>query len=78
METDSVTNKVQDMYKKYPYPSPITEINQTNELLNLLRIFELESKTKFDGKKFLDAGTGSGHRITNVANHFKNSRHCIM
>ena len=73
METDSVTNKVQDMYKKYPYPSPITEINQTNELLNLLRIFELESKTKFDGKKFLDAGTGSGHRITNVANHFKNS-----
>ena len=51
METDSVTNKVQDMYKKYPYPSPITEINQTNELLNLLRIFELESKTKFDGKK---------------------------
>ena len=68
---DLITQNVKDMYKKYPYPSPSTEISQTNELLNLLRIFELESKVKLENKKFLDAGSGSGHRITNVASHFR-------
>ena len=68
---DSVTKNVRNMYKKYPYPSPSTEVSQTNELLNLLRIFELESKTKLEDKKILDAGSGSGHRITNVASFFK-------
>lgn len=68
---DSITQNVENMYKKYPYPSPSTETSQTNELLNLLRIFELESKTKLEDKFFLDAGSGSGHRITNVANFFK-------
>jgi len=67
---DLITQNVKNMYKKYPYPSPSTEISQTNELLNLLRIFELESKIKLENKNFLDAGSGSGHRITNVANHF--------
>ncbi|WP_371505061.1 class I SAM-dependent methyltransferase [Nitrosopumilus adriaticus] len=60
------------MYKEYPYPSPSTQTNQTNELLNLLRIFELENKTQFKNQKFLDAGSGSGHRITNVAQFYKN------
>ena len=55
---------------KYPYPSPSTESIQTNELLNLLKIFELESGIKLEDMKFLDAGTGSGHRITNVAQHY--------
>ena len=68
---DSITQKVKNMYKKYPYPSPSTELSQTNELLNLLRIFELESKIKLAGKKILDAGSGSGHRINNVAEFFK-------
>ena len=68
---DPITHKVQDMYKKYPYPSPSTELTQTNELLNLLRIFELESHIKLEEKSILDAGSGSGHRITNVAEFFK-------
>jgi SAM-dependent methyltransferase len=70
---DSITQKVKDMYKKYPYPSPSTDISQTNELLNLLRIFELESEIKLENKSIFDAGSGSGHRITNVAQHFKKS-----
>ena len=69
-DEDLITQNVKNMYKKYPYPSPSTEISQTNELLNLLRIFE--SKIKLNDKKILDAGSGSGHRITNVANFFKN------
>ncbi len=70
-EKDSTTQKVENMYKKYPYPSPSTDISQTNELLNLLRIFEIESKIKLKGKNILDAGSGSGHRITSVAEFFK-------
>ncbi len=34
---DEITKKVEDMYKKYPYPSPSTDPSQTNELLNLLK-----------------------------------------
>ena len=70
-EYDDITKKVEAMYKKYPYPSPSTDPNQTNELLNLLKIFELESRIKLEGKKILDAGTGTGHRITNVADFYK-------
>jgi len=70
---DSITQKVKNMYKKYPYPSPSTDISQTNELLNLLRIFEIESNIKLDNKSIFDAGSGSGHRITNVAQYFKKS-----
>ena len=70
-DDDLITQKVENMYKKFPYPSPSTDISQTNELLNLLRIFEIESKIKLEGKNFLDAGSGSGHRITNVAEFFK-------
>lgn len=67
---DLITEKVKNMYKKYPYPSPSFDLIQTNELLNLLRIFQLESNIKLEGKNILDAGTGSGHRITNVAEFF--------
>ena len=70
---DSITQKVKNMYKKYPYPSPSTDVSQTNELLNLLRIFEIESKIKLENKSIFDAGSGTGHRITNVAQHFKKS-----
>jgi len=68
---DAITQKVKNMYKKYPYPSPSTDISQTNELLNLLRIFEIEGNVKIEGKIILDAGSGSGHRITSVAKFFK-------
>ena len=70
-KVDEVTKKVEEMYKKYPYPPPSTDPSQTNELLNLLKIFELESGKKLEDKKILDAGTGSGHRITNVAEFYK-------
>lgn len=70
---DEITNKVTEMYKQFPYPSPSSDVKQTNELLNLLRIFTLESKFEVYGKKILDAGTGTGHRLVSVANHYKNS-----
>jgi len=60
------------MYLKYPYPSPSREISETNELVNLLKIFEIENKEKIEKLKILDAGSGSGHRIINVAKYLKN------
>lgn len=68
---DKITKNVANMYKEYPYPSPTTQINQTNELLNLLRIFEIENKIDLNNKNFLDAGSGTGHRISNVAQYYK-------
>ena len=32
-EFDKITTKVSEMYKEYPYPSPSTQVNQSNELL---------------------------------------------
>lgn len=69
---DNITKQVKEMYLKYPYPSPSREISQTNELVNLLKIFEIENKEKISKLKILDAGSGSGHRIINVAKYFKN------
>ncbi len=69
---DKITRKVKEMYLKYPYPSPSREISETNELLNLLKIFEIENKKKIENLKILDAGSGLGHRIINVAKYFKN------
>ena len=71
---DSITKKVREMYLKYPYPSPSRETAQTNELLNLLKIFEIENKKKIKNLKILDAGSGTGHRIINVAKYFKNCK----
>lgn len=71
---DEITNRVTEMYKQFPYPSPSSEVKRTNELLNLLRIFTLESKFELDGKNILDAGTGTGHRLVPVATHYKNSK----
>ncbi len=68
---DNITKKVKEMYLKYPYPSPSKEISQTNELVNLLKIFEIENNKKIKELKILDAGSGSGHRIINVAKYFK-------
>jgi SAM-dependent methyltransferase len=68
---DNITKQVKEMYLKYPYPSPSREISQTNELVNLLKIFEIENKEKIKGLKILDAGSGSGHRIINVAKYFE-------
>ncbi len=74
IDEDNITKKVKEMYLKYPYPSPSRETAETNELLNLLRIFEIENKNKFENKRILDAGSGTGHRIINVAKYFNKCR----
>ena len=68
---DAASKNVSNMYKKFPYPFPSSKTKNVNELLNLFKIFSLENKFNFDNKNVLDAGTGTGHRIVNVALNYK-------
>ena len=68
---DTTSKNVSYMYKKFPYPFPSSKTKSVNELLNLFKIFSLENKFNFDNKNVLDAGTGTGHRIINVALNYK-------
>lgn len=70
---DEISKKVSDMYGIYPYPIPTSEDRKSTELLNLLRIFCLENSYQLESKKILDAGTGTGHRLTEVASFFRNN-----
>lgn len=71
---DEITKKVIDMYSLYPYPFSTSSRKKTNELLNLLRIFSIENQYEFGGKSILDAGTGTGHRLMEVALFYRNSK----
>lgn len=70
---DCVTEKVMDMYKKYPYPSPEAGRDKLQELAYLLKIFSLENGIDLTGKDILDAGTGTGHRLVQAAKAFPKS-----
>lgn len=66
------------MYRLFPYPVPTSEIRKSDELLNLLRIFELENSYKIERRRILDAGTGTGHRLLRVASYFKNNSYSAI
>ena len=51
----------------------VLKIKNVNELLNLFKFFSLENSFNFNTKNILDAGSGTGHRIINVARHYKKS-----
>ena len=70
---DNTSANVASMYKKYPYPFPSSKIKNVNELLNLFKLFSLENNFDFNNKNILDAGSGTGHRIINVAKYYDKS-----
>ena len=70
---DNTSTNVVSMYKKYPYPFPSSKIKNVNELLNLFKLFSLENNFDFNNKNILDAGSGTGHRIINVAKYYDKS-----
>ena len=70
---DNTSTNVASMYKKYPYPFPSSKIKNVNELLNLFKLFSLENNFDFNNKNILDAGSGTGHRIINVAKYYDKS-----
>ncbi len=56
-----------------PYPSPTKGKRGYGELANLLGLFSRETGLELAGKKILDAGTGTGHRLSEAASRFKNT-----
>jgi len=68
---DDITRKVSEMYEKFPYPSPQAHSRKLRELANLLSIFSMEVGYELRGKRVLDAGTGTGHRLIEAAATFK-------
>ncbi len=64
---DTTTLQVKSMYEQYPYPSKAAGIPRLAELYNLLQLFSRESGFDFKGKRVLDAGTGTGHRLVEAA-----------
>ena len=45
---DTASKNVSDLYKKFPYPFPSSQIKNVNELLNLFKIFSIENNFSFD------------------------------
>jgi SAM-dependent methyltransferase len=68
---DDVTRRVNEMYGRFPYPSPTKGRRKYNELSNLLALFSRECGIDLAGKRILDAGTGTGHRLAEAALMFK-------
>lgn len=69
--TEEITRRVSEMYERFPYPSPETGTKKLKELSNLLTIFSRETGYAFGGKRVLDAGTGTGHRLLEAARTLK-------
>jgi SAM-dependent methyltransferase len=64
---DETTRRVEEMYAAFPYPSPHGGGQNLKELRSLLTIFAAENRYSFKGKRVLDAGTGTGHRLIEAA-----------
>jgi SAM-dependent methyltransferase len=64
---DTTTRKVMEMYNQFPYPSPEVGREKLKEQVHLLKAFSLENKVDLRDKRILDAGTGTGHRLAQVA-----------
>jgi 2-polyprenyl-3-methyl-5-hydroxy-6-metoxy-1,4-benzoquinol methylase len=67
---DEITRRVRDMYSRFPYPSIQPRERRLRELANLLRLFAAETRYDFAGKRVLDVGTGTGHRLVAAARDF--------
>jgi SAM-dependent methyltransferase len=70
---DDVTRNVNEMYERFPYPSPTKGKRGYSELANLLSLFSRETGMDLAGKKILDGGTGTGHRLAEAALRLKNT-----
>jgi ubiquinone/menaquinone biosynthesis C-methylase UbiE len=70
MASDDTTRRVAEMYSRFPYPSANRNETRLTELANLLRLFSAEARYDFRGKRVLDAGTGTGHRLIAAARAF--------
>ena len=69
-DADAAARRVREMYARFPYPSQDTGEQRLTELANLLLLFSRETPYEFRGKRVLDVGTGTGHRLITAAQRF--------
>ena len=67
MKINVSNKKILEFYTDYNYPQKVDSKSVLNELLNLCKAFERKTGYSFDNKNILDAGTGTGDRIIEVA-----------
>lgn len=66
-----MVEQVQKFYDRYPYPLAEVKTNSNLNGATLFSFLDYELRAKgFNGKTFLDAGCGTGHRILDVAKAF--------
>lgn len=63
---------VKAMYEEYPYPSPIVGDSLIDDVANNLGFLWMNQD--LEGKRILDAGCGSGHRLLGVAKRYPKAR----
>jgi len=61
---------IAEQYGQYPYPSPPEPGKNYPELANLLKLFQLDSGCQLTNKRILDAGTGTGVRLLELAKSY--------
>lgn len=71
---DAAARRVREMYARFPYPSQDTGEQRLTELANLLWLFSRETSYDFRGKRVLDVGTGTGHRLITSAQRFPDTQ----
>ena len=74
MKINVSNKKILEFYTDYNYPQKVDSKSVLNELLNLCKAFERKTGYSFDNKNILDAGTGTGDRIIEVAKNYPNSK----
>ena len=75
MELSEIGLKVKNFYEMFQYPSTNMQYNSNFvELINMCDLFNALYDYDFNNKEILDAGTGSGDRIIEVARKYEKSK----
>ncbi len=72
--TSDITSIVVEMYSRFPFPSNKVDRERLKEQSYLLQLFAMENKLDLAGARILDAGTGTGHRLAQIARAFPSTR----
>jgi SAM-dependent methyltransferase len=73
MTGDSI-DRVRSLYDAYPYPSPVAGDGLISDTANLVAF--LFPASSFPGRKILDAGCGTAHRLLGFAKRFPEASFC--
>src|SRR4029450_6388534 len=58
---------LKNQYESFPYPTNTSRNGGYQELVNLVKLLRLDCGYHLQGKRILDAGTGTGFRVCDAA-----------